>query len=86
MRKYPTEGESVHERDARFWDNFYSLTRSFRVFESDTDPYRQQRAVEVFIQRRLAERPRRQGAPPYAEVLRPARHREHHPAPDRRDG
>ena len=48
MRKYPTEGESVHERDARFWDNFYSLTRSFRVFESDTDPYRKQRAVEVF--------------------------------------
>ena len=48
MRKYPDEGESVHERDARFWDNFYTLTRSFRVFESDTDSYRQQRAVEVF--------------------------------------
>ena len=48
MRKYPTEGESRHERDARFWDNFYSLTRSFRAFTSDTDDYRKQRAVEVF--------------------------------------
>ena len=48
MRKYPTEGESVHERDARFWDAFYAVTRSFRVFESDTDSYREQRAVEVF--------------------------------------
>ena len=48
MRKYPSEGESIHERDARFWDNFYALTRSFRRFESDTDSYREQRAVETF--------------------------------------
>ena len=48
MRKYPSENESVHERDARFWDNFYTLTRSFRKFESDTDDYREFRAVELF--------------------------------------
>ena len=48
MRKYPGEGESVHERDARFWDNFHTLSRSFRVFESDANHYREARAVETF--------------------------------------
>ena len=48
MRKYPTNDESVAERDARFWDNYLAMRCSLRVFESDTDAYRQQRAVEVF--------------------------------------
>ena len=48
MRKYPSEGESIAERDARFWDHFYASVRSFRKFESDEEEYRQQRAVEVF--------------------------------------
>ena len=48
MRKYPSEDETVAERDARFWDHFYAVVRAFRVFESDTNNYREQRAVEVF--------------------------------------
>ena len=48
MRKFPTDNEDVAERDARFWDNYLAMRRSLRVFESDTDEYRQQRAVGVF--------------------------------------
>jgi len=48
MRKYPNQDESKGERDARFWDHFYASQRSFRVFESDEQPYRELRAVEVF--------------------------------------
>ena len=48
MRKAPAETETVAECDARFWDNFYSLKRSFRKFESDEDPYRKTRGVETF--------------------------------------
>ena len=48
MRKAPAETETVAERDARFWDNFYSVKQSLRKFESDADDHRKLRAVEAF--------------------------------------
>ena len=48
MRKVPTEGESLAQRDARFWDHFYDTRRAFRQFESDDDDYRKARGVELF--------------------------------------
>ena len=40
--------ETTAERDARFWDGLYGVRRALRPFERDDDPYRQDRAVELF--------------------------------------
>ena len=48
MRKAPAETETVAERDARFWDNFYSVKQSLHEFESDAELFYQLRANRGF--------------------------------------